>query len=258
MSKSFKALAIGRSQDWSTSVYCFSRAHLNNLIWEKDAAARKTLKHYFQHHLTSTPTFKHSTAAVIIQMYYYSDPTITDLSKFTLAPLQTLLSGVYGPQKKLELRLTRLNYPYLEPEILAQYLSLNSQRSSWGNLTRKFMRSVPIVKPPTVPVRAPSPIHWGNLLPHAANPGIVSVIQGIKYEVSGRLGRRRGASRKSIFRKSIGTFKFASTTSLIHAGRHTITSKNGKITVKVWISTALFGLGTVARAMAAKGAAGMQ
>ncbi|RUS32839.1 hypothetical protein BC938DRAFT_474114 [Jimgerdemannia flammicorona] len=246
MSKSAKALAVGSKQDWSISVYCFTRAACNNLIWEKDAAAKTALKHYFQKHLTSTPVFKHSTSRVIIQLYYYADPLHVDLATFQLDPLRTLLSNVYGPAKELDLRITRLFYPYLNSEILARYLALNSQNSSWPQLTRKFMRSVPIVKAPAVPVASPMVLHWGNLLPHAGNGTIASAVQGIKYQVSGRLGRKRGASRTSTMRKSAGTFKFTSTKSLIDVGRHSFTNKNGSITVKVWISTALFGVGAAA------------
>ncbi|CAO3670637.1 unnamed protein product [Umbelopsis ramanniana] len=106
------------------------------------------------------------------------------------------------------------------------------------------MRGVPIVKPP-LPHHMPPAVEWNNLIPHTSNGQLTSAIQGVKYQVSGRLGRRRGAGRSSILRKSLGTFKFTTAKSLIDVGRHTFANRNGSITVKVWISSALFGAGAL-------------
>jgi hypothetical protein len=48
-------------------------------------------------------------------------------------------------------------------------------------------------------------------------------------------------------RKSLGTFQFTSHKSLVDVGRHTFANKNGSITVKVWIATALFGVNTAVK-----------
>ncbi|CAO3632210.1 unnamed protein product [Cunninghamella blakesleeana] len=87
MSKSIKALSLKGKQDWNTSIYCFSRNNRNNLIWEKDGAAKSALKHYFQKHLTSTANFRHSPSKVTIQMFYYADPTFGNVEAFKLEPL---------------------------------------------------------------------------------------------------------------------------------------------------------------------------
>ncbi|CAM0137305.1 hypothetical protein VKS41_005016 [Umbelopsis sp. WA50703] len=253
MSKSVKALGLKQKQDWETSVYCFSRNNRNNLTWEKDQAARTTLKHYFQKHLTSTPHFKHSTARVTVQMYYYADPNLVTLSEFEIKPLEQMLQKIY-PHKFVDVRFVRLHYPYLNAEILAKYLTINAQRSSWSVLTRKFMKGVPIVKPP-LPHHMPPAVQWNNLVPHAANGQLTSAIQGVKYQVSGRLGRRRGAGRGSVLRKSLGTFKFTTAKSLIDVGRHSFANRNGSITVKVWISSALFGAGALLNKAGQKAAA---
>ncbi|KAI8978959.1 hypothetical protein BDB01DRAFT_798741 [Pilobolus umbonatus] len=244
MSKSILALSLKGKQDWKTSVYCFSRIQRNNLLWEKDGAAKTSLKHFFQSHLTSTPVFQHTPTKVTIQLYYYADPNFGKVAEFKLAPLEKLVSSLY-PNKFVDLRFTRVHYPYMNAEILAQYLTINAERSGWSQLTRKFMKNVPLVKPP-LPHNMPFAVQWNNLLPQTANGQLTSAIQGIKYQVQGRLGRRKGASRTQVLRKSLGTFQFTSHKSLVDVGRHTFSNKNGSITVKVWIASALFGVNALA------------
>ncbi|OAD70859.1 hypothetical protein PHYBLDRAFT_135055 [Phycomyces blakesleeanus NRRL 1555(-)] len=231
MSKSIKALSLKGKQDWNTSIYSFTRNVRNNLLWEKDGAAKQSLKVYFQQYLTSTPAFRHAPSRVTIQMFYYADPNFSNLQNFKLEPLEKLLSTMY-PNKFVDLRFVRVHYPYMNAEILAQYLTVNAERSGWSMLTRKFMKGVPLV----------------------ANGQLTSAIQGIKYQVSGRLGRRKGASRTQVMRKSLGTFQFTSHKSLVDVGRHTFANKNGSITVKVWIASALFGVNALAKKITQKAA----
>ncbi|KAL9541957.1 hypothetical protein PS6_010040 [Mucor atramentarius] len=235
MSKSIKALSLKGKQDWDTSVYCFSRNNRNNMLWEKDGATKATLKHFFQKHLTSTPAFRHSPSKVTIQLYYYADPAFGHVADFKLEPLEKLITSLYP-----------VHYPYMNAEILAQYLTINSERIGWSQLTRRFMKGVPLVKPP-LPHNMPFAVQWNSLLPQVSNGQLTSAIQGIKYEVSGRLGRRKGASRTQVMRKSLGTFQFTSHKSLVDVGRHTFANKNGSITVKVWIASALFGVNAMTK-----------
>ncbi|KAI9276813.1 hypothetical protein BDA99DRAFT_545049 [Phascolomyces articulosus] len=214
-------------------------------MWEKDGAAKEALRHYFQKQLTSTPQFRHSPSRVTIQMYYYADPNFGDLSQFKLEPLEKLVTALY-PNKHVDMRLIRCHYPYMNAEILAKYLTVNAGYKSWPQLHRSFMRGVPMVKAP-LPHDMPFAVQWNSLLPQVNNGQLTSAIQGVKYEVSGRLGRRKGAGRSAIFRKSLGTFQFTSHKSLVDVGRHTFSNKNGSITVKVWIASALFGVNALAK-----------
>lgn len=245
MSKSIKALSLKGKQDWDTSVFCFSRNVRNNMLWEKDAAAKATLKHFFQKHLTSTPAFKHSPSRVTIQLFYYVDPAFGNASSFKLDALEKLIGSFY-PNKFVDLRLTQLHYPYMNAEILAQFLTVNAERNGWSMVNRRFFKTAPIVKAP-LPHNMPFATQWTSLLPQLSNGQLTSAIQGIKYQVSGRLGRRKGASRTQVMRKSLGTFQFTSHKSLVDVGRHTFANKNGSITVKVWIATALFGVNTAVK-----------
>ncbi|CAO3636290.1 unnamed protein product [Mucor hiemalis] len=227
MSKSVKALGLKGKQDWNTSIYSFSRNVRNNMLWEKDGAAKATLKHFFQNHLTFTPAFRHSPSKVTIQLYYYANPTFGKVAHFKLEPLEKLASSLY-PGKLFLLNILQ-----------------STLRIGWSQLTRKFMKGVPLVKAP-LPHNMPFGVQWNSLLPQVSNGQLTSAIQGIKYEVSGRLGRRKGASRTQVMRKSLGTFQFTSHKSLVDVGRHTFANKNGSITVKVWIASALFGVNALA------------
>ncbi|KAI9314459.1 hypothetical protein BX666DRAFT_2020118 [Dichotomocladium elegans] len=195
---------------------------------------------FFQNQLTSTPQFRHSPSRVTIQMFYYADPNFGDLSNFKLEPLEKLVGNLY-PNKFVDFRLIRLHYPYMNAEILAKYLSANAASKSWGQIARPFFKGLPIVKAP-LPHNMPFGVQWGSLLPQIANDKLTTAIQGVKYQVSGRLGRRAGSGRSTVTRKSIGTFQFTSHKSLVDVGRHTFSNKNGSITVKVWIASALFGV----------------
>ncbi|KAI8981810.1 hypothetical protein BDF20DRAFT_912053 [Mycotypha africana] len=249
MSKSIKALSFKGKEDWNTSIFSFSRNIRNNFLWEKDTAAQKALKHLFQHCLSSTPAFKHTPSRVTIQLYYYADPSIP-LEQIKLEPLEKLLSTFY-PGKFVDMRLVRLHYPYMNSEVLAQYIALNAERIGWSQLARKLFQDLPIVKAP-LHNNMPAGVQWQNLLPHVSNGQLTSGIAGIKFQASGRLGRKAAGGRSQILRKSVGTFRFTTHKSLIDAGRHTFTNRNGRITVKVWVSTALFGVNALANKLGRK------
>ena len=60
---------------------------------------------------------------------------------------------------------------------------------------------------------------------------------GAKYEIAGRMNRRRSATRTSVISRSKGSFKFNSKNSLIDHSRFIYKNKNGSFSVKVWLSS---------------------
>ena len=62
-------------------------------------------------------------------------------------------------------------------------------------------------------------------------------LTGVKYEIAGRMTRRRTASRSSLISKYKGTFKFGSKKSFIDYTKFSHKNKNGAFTVKVWLSS---------------------
>ncbi|KAI9248629.1 hypothetical protein BY458DRAFT_536561 [Sporodiniella umbellata] len=220
------------------------------MLWEKDAATKTALKHFFQKHLTSTPAFKHSPSKVTVELFYFVDAEFGNAASFKLEPLEKLISSFY-PNKFVDLKLTQVHYPYMNAEILSQYLTINAERNGWSAVNRRFLKAVPTVKAP-LPHNMPFGVQWNSLLPQLSNGQLTTAIQGVKYEVSGRLGRRKGAGRTQTMRKSVGTFQFTSHKSLVDVGRHTFANKNGSITVKVWIASALFGVNALAKNLGKK------
>lgn len=60
---------------------------------------------------------------------------------------------------------------------------------------------------------------------------------GVKYEIAGRMNRRRSATRTSVVSRSKGSFKFNSKKSLIDHSSFIYKNKNGSFCVKVWLSS---------------------
>ena len=60
---------------------------------------------------------------------------------------------------------------------------------------------------------------------------------GAKYEIAGRMNRRRSATRTSVISRSKGSFKFNSKNSLIDHSKFIYKNKSGSFSVKVWLSS---------------------
>lgn len=207
-SKRIQAIALKPSK-W-TPTFSFSKATYNHNM-QKDAQAKDLIKHYFQHFLFSTPQVSHAPGKVSFRLYIHSNPELKPstaaTTDYNLDKFRGYLGKVYGPAKKVELEVTPLSAPYLNAEIAAQFLVLSSKKRSFATLTNKFMKTTPLT----------------------------DVVAGLKMQVSGRLGRRKGAGRSSRITRQKGKLGFASFTSRVDAARCEFKNRNGKIGVVVWI-----------------------
>lgn len=207
-SRRIQAIAL-RPSKW-TPTFSFSKAVYNNNL-QKDAQSIGLIKHYFQHFLFSTPQVSHAPGKVSFRLYIHSNPELkpvkASMEQYNLDKFKTFLAKVYGSNKKIELEVTPLSAPYLNAEIAAQFLVLSSKKKSFSTLTNKFMKSTPLS----------------------------DVVEGLKMQVSGRLGRRKGAGRSSRVTRQKGKLGFASYTSRVDAARCEFKNRNGKIGVVVWI-----------------------
>ncbi|CCG83169.1 protein of unknown function [Taphrina deformans PYCC 5710] len=207
-SRKIQAIALKPSK-W-TPTFSFSKASYNNNL-QKDTQAQNLIKHYFQHFLFSTPQVSHSPGKVSFRLYIHANselkPSKAATTDYNLDKFKTFLSKVYGSRKKVELQVTPLSAPYLNAEIAAQFLVLSSKKKSFATLTNKFMKSTPLGE----------------------------VVAGVKMQVSGRLGRRKGAGRSSRITRQKGKLGFATYTSRVDAARCEFKNRNGKIGVVVWI-----------------------
>lgn len=208
--KQIQAIAL-RPSRW-TPTFSFSKRVYNQTM-QRDKEAKALVKHYFQHFLHSTPRIEHAApGAVRLRLYIHENkelkpagatvsPAAYDLVKF-----RKFLSRAYGG-RKVELDVQPLSAPYLNAEIAAQYLALSSKKRPFASLTQRFIKSTPL----------------GD------------AVEGVKLQVSGRLGRRKGAGRSSRVTRQKGKLGFASFASRVEAARCEFKNRNGKIGVVVWI-----------------------
>ena len=178
---------------------------------QRDKQAKDLIKHYFQHFLYSTPQARHTPGKVFFKLYIHTNPELKQVpaspGDYDLRKFEDILSRVYGRRKKVELEVTPLSAPYLNAEIAAQFLVLSSKKRAFSTLTNRFMKTTPLT----------------------------NVVEGIKMQVSGRLGRRKGAGRSSTISRQKGKLGCASYTSRVDAARCEFKNRNGKIGVVVWL-----------------------
>ncbi|KAG9301258.1 hypothetical protein G9A89_012641 [Geosiphon pyriformis] len=175
--------------------------------------------------------------------------SMTTRQKRSSMTMAEILADVY--RKPVELSLTRLHYPYLNSYILAQFIAINSTRHTIPRILRAIFKKVPITtistKSPLIrrPIPnlkresgPPNPLEWTKLI-RAGNFLMPVHLAGIRIEIAGRMGTRKGASRTTNTTKSLGSFHFKQMThSMIDYSKVEGKNRNGSFTVKVWISSA--------------------
>jgi hypothetical protein len=246
------SLRLKIKQNWENTSYHFNSSNLLYNYWGIDKIALNIIKHYFQFSLISKPKFNKDSNKVIISFYYFlnlpvskrlnfgqlkkiqsfSDRRPEDSRNFEAKKYSNLilkLSKLYG--KSVELRPVRIHYPYLNSYILAQYLALNIKAGNFNKLLRNLFKKVKLVKN-----NNSTSTTFGDLIKYSSVFNEPQYLTGLKIQISGRLSQRKAASRTRIIKKSIGTLKLGSF-STIDANKFNFTGKNGSITVKVWLSS---------------------
>lgn len=174
----------------------------------------------------SKPNFSHTNSKVIIQFFYftaspnggvsathaYNNEITTGSFRKDFSELSTTLAQLY--QKEVNVIATRLYYPYLNSDILGQYLAYNAP----SNTFMDFQEAI---------LTYPS-LHKTNLPAH---------ISGIKVQVSGRLVTETVIPRITVKSCLIGSFQRSAnnTTQIIDYSKYTTKNELGAFTVKVWI-----------------------
>lgn len=174
--------------------------------------------------LISKPNFSHTNSKVTIQFFYYTASNTdgkassnNEVGSFrkNFSELSTTLAQLY--QKEVNIIATRLYYPYLNSDILSQYLAYNAPSNTFMDFQEAILTN-------------PS-LHKTNLPAH---------ICGIKVQVSGRLVTETVIPRITVKSCLIGSFQAysgANNTTLASIDYSKFTTKNelGAFTVKVWI-----------------------
>lgn len=184
------------------------------------------------------PVFHMTADRVIVQLYYYCGVNhLTKLnttntagpsagfqmngtfntSAHTTKGLCTAISQLFSEKSNaavpVELRVVRLQQPYLNSYILAQYLATNASVFGFTRLRQSLLSAIPL-----------------GLSFHV--PGLTSFsIIGVKVQVSGLLTTQRNAPRKTVSTVSTGTFH--GTNTIVEYASNTTKSSLGAYTVKV-------------------------
>lgn len=176
--------------------------------------------------LTGKPTFKVLPGKVIVIIPYFSQDVLTDTQMNALAMAISSSVPVNGRvlyHKTVELRLIRLQYPYLDSSILAQYVAINSGKYNLLRMQKMMFNKVPStarVGGMALPSRGP------NLLP--------SQMTGVKLELAGRLTTQRSIPRKTVENGHIGSFTVNNTIkSSLDFSHYASKNKLNAFTIKV-------------------------
>ena len=124
--------------------------------------------------------------------------------------LSSTLAQLY--QKEVNVIATRLYYPYLNSDILSQYLAYNAPSNTFMDFQEAILTN-------------PS-LHKMDLPAH---------VSGIKVQVSGRLVTETVIPRITVKSCLIGSFGSSNTTQIIDYSKFTTKNELGAFTVKVWI-----------------------
>jgi hypothetical protein len=191
----------------------------NNNNATKSAIA--LISHFFSpiKALSGKPVFTFSANSVVIHVFYYIPVANQALNSNTVNNLGEALSSIFG--RPVELRLVKLHYPYLDSNILAQYIAMNTQDYTLAQIVRRVFGSISPVK------NTDSAEALASELP--------SHIVGIKVRVSGRLMMERSRPRQTVQTMQIGSFA-KDNLALVDSASFTTKNKKGAFTVKVWIS----------------------
>lgn len=222
----------GSTQSWNTSLnnnaisiinaYFFTLN--NNTTVKKNSVASLTNVNTTGNASISTscffiskPNFSHTNSKVTIQFFYYTASNSafeSGKSNNHFSELSTTLAQLY--QKEVSVIATRLYYPYLNSDIISQYLAHNAPSNTFMDFQEAILTNLSLHK---------TPVH----------------ISGIKVQISGRLVTETVIPRITVKSCLIGTFQRAgqspanNTTQIIDYSKFTTKNELGAFTVKVWI-----------------------
>lgn len=243
------SLRLKLKENWKNTSYYFNSKNEQHNYWGVDKIALNVIKHYFQFALISKPKYNKDSNKVVISFYYFLNLPVSKRLNFgqpkriqsslqkgsipskaeRFSSLILKLSNLYG--KPVELRPVRIHYPYLNSYILAQYLAINIKAGNFNKLTQNLFKKAKLIES-----NNSTPTKFSDLIKYSSVFNGPQYLTGLKIAISGRLSQRKAASRTRITKKSIGTLRLGSF-STIDASKFSFTGKNGAITVKVWLSS---------------------
>jgi len=243
------SLRLKKSSNWPITSYHFCSKNEQHEFHGLDKIALNVIKHYFQFALISKPKYNKDSNKIVISFYYFLNLPVSKRLNFgqskriqlslqedsipskaeKFSSLILKLSNLYG--KPVELRPVRVHYPYLNSYILAQYIAINIKAGNFNKLLQKLFKKAKLIES-----NDSTSIKFNDLIKYSSVFNGPQFLTGLKIMISGRLSQRKAASRTRIVKKSTGTLKLGSF-STIDASKISFTGKNGAIAVKVWLSS---------------------
>lgn len=148
---------------------------------------------------------------VVVQVTYYVPNSVVPLADNKINALgvaiaQLLAGDQRSPDTRVELRLVRLQYPYLESSILAQYVAINAGKFNFLRMRKMVMsKSAALI---------------------SGKSGLGS---GLKLELAGRLTTQRSIPRKTVENGHTGSFSGKA----LDFSQYASKNKLGAFTIKV-------------------------
>lgn len=184
----------------------------------------------------------------------------SDRSNVDIANLEKAFVSLFNIN--VEIRFIKLYYPFLNSKILAKFITTVNSNKFTPNLAPipkdkniikssinkklrmdridSIFRKINLIKSDLKASFACRNSHFNNSKFFINDKSIIKTdilnLIGVKYEIAGRMTRRRTASRSSLISKYKGTFKPGSKKSMIDYTKFSYKNKNGAFTVKVWLS----------------------
>lgn len=152
----------------------------------------------------------------VIKLFYYRPEGV--LNENIINNLGRLLDILFN--KKVKLELIKLSYPFLNREIYAKYLRLNSVRYPFRTLKKSMFKKRGIIEMSSLKTESKTPTE----------------IIGIKVQISGRLETERSRPRKTVSTAHVGSTKSNNASIIEDFGSYTGKNAHGAHTVKVWIT----------------------
>lgn len=179
-------------------------------------------------YLAGNPSYKWlSNGKVIVSIPYYSTLALSlqyDAPRKRKA-LATAISHVMTSSaghkvEKVEIRVIKLRFPYLDREILAKYTALNARKYPFARIHKTVFKKRAFFLLPT----GKKSSLFNDHLPYSS--------KGIKLELAGRLTTQKSIPRKTVANKHIGS---GLSRNQVNKGHFRYTSKNklGANTIKV-------------------------
>lgn len=148
----------------------------------------------------------------------------------------------------VQLELVRLKYVYHDSNILAQFLGINSHKSTYGQFKNLLWRrvstnsklinsktQVSLLDSTTGLEDSTSPLSTLNDTSRPTDPSVVTQLTGFKIKISGRLAKQRVVPKKTVKTMYKGAIS-ANKNNLVEQATFTGKNKKGAYSIRVWTS----------------------